>query len=142
MRFLQTLFICILFAITLPVYSEDAPHTIEIRTRFSSFVGKPSWLLIIRDIDRGESYPYFFDVQRGENYWAVPTHGHNYLITVSNLRIITYDAYDNQYKKYEVKDFCHLESRGRVIHGKSALITIDGRLSKNTNGYRCTIQWW
>lgn len=142
MRFLKIVCIFVLLTQMYPVFGQSAMHTIEIRTRFSSFIGKPSWLLTIRDIDTGVSHPYLFDIQKGENYWVLPIYGHNYLITISNLRISSYDAYLNQYKKYETKDFCHLESRGHIIRGKSAFITIDGRLSKNTNGYRCTVQWW
>jgi len=120
--------------------SQINSSTIEIRTRFASFVGKPSWLLTIRDVDSGETYPHLFDISKGENNWVIPTHGYNYLITVSNLRFNTYDAKYNDYRQYEIKNFCGLESRGRIVHGKSALIIIDGNLSKNSNGYRCKIQ--
>jgi len=132
-RHLLLIFICF---ISLPSYAQ-----IEIRTRFSSFVGKPTWLLTVRDVESGESHPYLFDIRRGENYWVVPNYGY-YLITISNVRINTYDAKYNRYKKYEIKNFCHLESRGRIIHGDSMLITIDGSLSKNSNDYRCKIQTW
>lgn len=142
MRLIQKIAMLILCISMLPAFSQGGPNTIEIRTRFSSYVGKPSWLLTIRDVDTGESYPYMFDIKKGENYWVVPTHGYNYLITISNLRISTYDESWNMYKQYEINDFCHLESRGRIAHGQSVLVTIDGRLSKNSNGYRCRIQKW
>lgn len=141
-RLIQLFCLSLACAIATPLIAQDTFNTIEIRTRFSSFIGKPTWLLTLRDVDAGVSYPYLFDIKRGENYWVIPAPGYHYLITVSNMRINSYDAFNNQYKTYEINDFCQIESAGRIIHGQSMLISIDGQLSKNSNGYRCQIQKW
>ena len=33
-------------------------QTIEINTRFHSFIGKPIWSLVIRDLDHNQDIPY------------------------------------------------------------------------------------
>jgi hypothetical protein len=112
-------------------------QTIQIDTRFRSFIGKPSWSLIIRDLDHDQNTPYVFDITRGDNHWVVFTYGRNYLITVSKLQIETYRSRYNTYKQYKLRDFCHLESNGRIIRGESMSITIEGDLSPDTNTFSC-----
>jgi hypothetical protein len=139
---MRYVYLLLLSIISSALLAQESTNTIEIRTHFHSFVGKPSWLVTIRDVDKNKSYPHLFDITSGDNTWVLPTHGYNYLITVSNMRASTYDSINNYYRQYQIKNFCHLESRGRIIRGKSMLITIDGELSKNSNGYRCHIQQW
>ncbi len=119
--------------------SDGLGQTIQIHTFLHSFVGKPTWTLIIRDIDHNQNVPYLFDVTSGENYWVALTYGRNYLITVSNLKIETYRERRNTYKQYKLNDFCHLESNGRIIRGESMYITIEGDLSPNTNTFSCHV---
>ncbi len=83
-------------------------QTIQIHTFLHSFVGNPSWTLIIRDLDHNQNVPYLFDVTRGEDYWVALTYSRNYLITVSNLKIETYRERRNTYKQYKINNFCHL----------------------------------
>lgn len=112
---------------------------IQINTRFHSFVGKPSWLIIIRDLDNQQNVPYLFDITRGENFWLIFTHSKNYLITTSRMQISTYQSRCNDFGSYELNDFCHLESHGRIIRGESLYITIDGALSSKTDSVSCHI---
>lgn len=106
-------------------------QTIQIYTRLHSFVGKPSWLLIIRDLDNNQNIPYLYDITRGDNFWLAFTYGRNYLITVSNLK---FDPYMRK-----INNFCNLESNGAIIRGESLYITINGDLSANTNTYTCNV---
>ncbi|MBV8801533.1 MAG: hypothetical protein JO131_00955, partial [Gammaproteobacteria bacterium] len=46
----------------------DIGETLNIYTQFKQFVGKPSWLLIIRDVETGLISPYIFDIRNNENY--------------------------------------------------------------------------
>lgn|SRR3990167_8601402 len=117
--------------------SDDIGQTIQINTRLHSYVGKPSWLLIIRDIDHNENIPYLFDFKKGENFWVAITGGRNYLITVSTLQFSPYRR--NPFRSKKIKNFCQLESQGRIIHDKSFYITISGDLTPNTNSFRCDI---
>jgi hypothetical protein len=127
-----------------PGFAEERGHdglgqTIQIYTRFRSFVGKPSWLLIIRDLDNDQNVPHLFDISRGDNFWLVFTYGRNYLITVSNLKINTYKSKYNDFGKYTINDFCHLESHGRIVRGESMYITIDGDLTPDPSSITCHV---
>src|SRR3990167_1995148 len=80
--------------------TDDFGQFIQINTRFSSFVGKPIWLIVIRDVDHNQNIPYLFDIKRGENTWVIFTYSRNYLIVASRLQIETYQSRYNQYKNY------------------------------------------
>lgn len=112
---------------------------IQINTRLHSFVGRPIWTLIIRDIDHNQNIPYLFDFTRGGNHWIALTYGRNYLITASRLQIETYRSRYNQYKNYRMQNFCNLESNGRINRGESMYITIEGDLSPYANSYTCHV---
>jgi len=114
-------------------------QTIQIYTRFHSFLGKPMWLFIIRDIDHDESIPYLFDIERGDNFWVAFTYGRNYLITVSQMKFETYRSRYNQFKQYKINNFCGLESNGRIIKAQSMYITINGDLSPYSDTYTCNV---
>jgi hypothetical protein len=132
----------LLFSLCLaPVCAEngDRGQIIQINTRFHSFLGKPSWLLVIRDLDHGENIPYLYDIERGENTWFALTYGKNYLIIASTLQISTYGSRLNRFKKYTIHDFCHLESQGRIIRGQSLYLTIDGDLTQHEDTVNCEI---
>ena len=116
-------------------------QTIQIHTRFHSFVGKPSWLIIIRDVDNGQNIPYVFDVKRGENVWVALTYSRNYMITVSNLQFSPYHVYpnrENPYTSTKINNFCNLESHGHIIRGESLYITLEGNLTPY-NTYECHV---
>lgn len=106
-------------------------QTIQIYTRLHSFVGKPSWLLIIRDLDHNQNIPYLYEFKRGDHFWLAFTFGRNYLIQVSNLKFNPY--------RYKINNFCQLESAGRVIRGESLSIMITGDLSPNTDTFNCHV---
>src|SRR5579883_513339 len=74
------LFLCLTAssAYAQPIGPDGLGETIQIYTRFRSFLGKPSLLLIIRDVDSDQSIPYLFDVTRGDDFWFALTYGRNY----------------------------------------------------------------
>ena len=106
-------------------------ETIKIRTNLRTFVGKPTWLLIIRDIDHNQNIPYLYDFSRGTNYWLAFTYGRNYVITISELVFNPYDR--------KIKNFCNLQSMGAIQRGVSMDIHITGDLSPRTNTFQCNI---
>jgi hypothetical protein len=112
-------------------------QTIQINTRLQSFIGRPSWLLMIRDIDHNQTIPYVYDISRGDNFWLAFTYGHNYLITASTLQFAPYKA--NPYRTKVIHNFCNLESHGRIARGESLQVIITGDLSPNTDSYSCNI---
>lgn len=114
-------------------------QVIQINTRLRSFVGQPKWVLEIRDVDNNKTIPYFFDITRTNNHWTIFTYGRNYLIIASRIQMPSYSSNTNKYKNYRVKNFCQLESNGRIIKGLSMQINIKGDLSPNSNTYTCQI---
>ena len=106
-------------------------QVLKISTNLRSFVGRPSWLIIIRDVDHGQNIPYLFDFESGDNYWLAFTFSRDYLITVSELVLNPSDR--------KITNFCNLESMGSVLRGESMDIILSGRLSPNSNTYSCHV---
>lgn len=73
--------------------SGNMGQAIQINTQLHSFVGRPSWLLIVRDVDSGESFQYLYDMERGNNFWLALTYGRNYLITASSMQFAPYSRF-------------------------------------------------
>lgn len=114
-------------------------QTIQIQTAFNSWVGKPMWLLEIRDLDHGINIPYLFDISRGSNFFVPLTGGRNYLILGSSIQMPSYRSCINDYCNYRIRNFCNLESNGRINRGESMFVSISGRLSPNRNTYTCHV---
>jgi hypothetical protein len=119
--------------------NEGIGQTIEINTRFHSFVGRPLWLLVIRDLDHNQNISYLYDIHKGENFWIALTYGKQYLILASTLQIQTYGSRDNRFKKYTINNFCHLESHGKIMRGVSLFLNLEGDLTVNDNSINCQV---
>jgi hypothetical protein len=123
-----------------PVQAEDDfGATLQIYTRLRSFIGKPSWLLVIRDEDHDQTIPYVFDIERGQNVWLAFTYGAHYQIVASTLQVSIYQPNGNNYIQYTINDFCHLESGSFVIQGESMYISLEGDLSPDARTYTCRV---
>lgn len=118
---------------------EGLGQTVLITTHLDHFVGLPTLLLIIRDIDDGINIPYLFDIRQGDNAWVAITYGHDYLITASKLTIVKYEPRYNAYRNFVTNDFCHLQSSGRIHRGTSMSVEVTGDLSPNRNLYNCNV---
>lgn len=120
----------------------DGPYglgqIIQITTSFNRIVGNPTWLLEIRDLDHNQTIPYLMDIRQGDNYWTFVTYSRHYLVQASNLQIELHKPY-NDFRNYRTTDFCHLESRGRILKGESISVFISGDLTPNTNTYSCQV---
>ena len=129
-------------SIPLAVFSlpdDGLGQTIQIQTQLRSYVGNPTWMLLIRDIDHNQNIPYLFDIQSGENSWIALTYGQNYLILASRLQFPTYQSRYNEFKSYRINNFCNLESYGRIIRRRSLQILVSGDLQPNSRAYHCQI---
>jgi hypothetical protein len=123
-----------------PVQADDGfGAMLQIYTRLHSFIGKPSWLLVIRDEDHDQVIPYVFDIERGQNVWLAFTYSTHYQIVASTLQIGTYQSNGNNYAQYTINDFCHLESGSFVIQGESMYISLEGDLSPDPRTYTCRV---
>lgn len=119
-------------------YAEDGlGQSIQIYARFHSFMGRPSWLLVIRDVDNNQNIPYLYDITRGDNFWVAFTFGRNYIITASTLSFSPYRH--DPYGTKVIKNFCNLESHGRIIRGQSMYVKINGDLTPDPSTYTCTV---
>lgn len=103
-------------------------QVIHIYTQFRYFVGKPTWLLIVRDVETGLVSPYLFDIRNNDNYWMAFTYGHSYRVTVSNLKFGTYG---------EITNFCGLENG--ILSGKSLYMTLTGVLTPDPKTMKCFV---
>ena len=124
----------LLFAIGTAVFhsaiaEESMGQVLQINTRFLSIYGKPTWLLIVRDIETGRVSPYLFDILKETNFWIAFTYGHTYKITASNLVFGPYA---------KIKNFCGLENG--ILTGQSMSIVLTGVLAPVNNSFKCRVQ--
>jgi len=103
-------------------------QTLQINTRFRSIIGKPTWLLIIRDIDTGIVLPYLFDIRNNQDFWVAFTFARDYRVTVSELKFGPFAVIHN---------FCHLEDG--ILSGKSMIITLTGDLTPSRQTAKCHV---
>lgn len=115
----------------------DIGQSIQIYTQLRSFTGRPSWLIVIRDIDNGKNLPYIFDFERGDNFWVVPSFSRNYLVLASTLHFSP--SRYNPYGEKKINNFCNLESNGQILRGQSMYIMLKGDLTPNKNTVTCHV---
>ena len=106
-------------------------QVLKININLQRFIGKPSWLLIIRDVDHNQNIPYLFDITNNQDYFLAFTYGRNYYIVVSEMVINPFDK--------KISNFCGLESMGAIQRGISMDIIIGGMLTKNPNLVTCQV---
>lgn len=139
----QFIAICLLFIMqSIPSLSQaddSFGQLLQIHTDLCSMRGKPSWLLIIRDLDHHVNIPYLYDFYQNQNYWMALTNSKNYLITASRLQFHIYNIRENTYRSYTINNFCGLESNGRIIHGNSFTIRITGDLKPYSDTLQCNV---
>jgi len=117
----------------------DLGQILQIHTDLCSIRGRPSWALIIRDVDRGINIPYLYDFDQPQNFWLALSQTRNYLIKSSRLKYHIYSARENRFREYVVNNFCGLESNGRIIHGNSFSIRITGDLKPYSETLVCNV---
>ena len=111
------------------VQAEPPPgQVLQINTDFSSIQGKPSWILIIRDLQNGQVIPYIFDLSSNQNYWLAFTYGRSYRITSSQMKFGENKVINN---------FCGLESG--ILSGVSMTIYLHGKLTPNSKTSECHV---
>lgn len=120
-------------ALTLDEDVDDFGQLIKIQTSLKSFIGKPSWLLIIRDLEHNQNIPYLFDFTQNDNLWIALTYGRDYTIVVSELKMM------NKCGFRTIHNFCGLESMGRIQHGKSYSVEVTGKLNGNPDRVSCKV---
>lgn len=136
--YLLTLSFSIAMGQSFALDQDDIGQTIQIHTHFNAFTGRPSWLLIVRDLDHNENIPYVFDVKRGEDVWVVYTRSRHYLITVSTMQFAPYLR--DPYRIKKINNFCRIESHGAIQRGVSLYINLTGTLSPYAADYDCQVQ--
>lgn len=138
------LFLYLNYSTAIAQPTDGLGQTVQITTQLDSFVGRPSWLIVIRDIDHDQNIPYVYDFDTENNYWVAFTFSRNYVITTSELQFSPYRSYPNRFYSYyyserKISNFCHLESGGRIMRGESVYITLRGKLTPNADTYTCHV---
>lgn len=119
--------ICAFFP--LPNYAQiPMGQTLLIQTHFSDVVGKPEWLLVVRDVQSGVVLPYLYEIKNNDNFWIAFTAGRTYRVTASTLKFGPYA---------KIHNFCGLENG--ILTGKSMSISLTGELSPNPNSFKCHV---
>lgn len=108
------------------------PVTLQIHVNLKSFVGNPSWLLMIRDLEHNQNIPFLYDFTNKTHYWTAYSTGKNYLIVGSTLQF-------NKPHKKSIENFCSLESNGRIVRSKNMVIQISGTLKPNSTDLKCSV---
>lgn len=103
-------------------------QSLQIYTHFFRIVGRPTWLLELRDVESGQVFPYIFDVKDNDNFWIAFTKEHSYQVVASEV------SFDD----CKIHNFCHLENG--ILKGKSMFIRITGTLSPNRYASSCHVQ--
>jgi hypothetical protein len=112
-----------------PIHAQETvAQTLSIYTHFKSVVAKPTWLLVLRDVDSGQVLPYVFDIRENDNFWVAFSKEHNYRITASILKFPPYATINN---------FCGLESG--ILTGKSMYIILKGTISPDPRTSKCYV---
>jgi len=124
-RMFSLLFLCCL--LVPPAFSQE---TVQINTSFRYFLGKPTWLLILRDVDSGVVLPYIYDIRSGDNFWLAFSSGRNYQVQASLMQFPPYDA--------EIRNFCRLEDG--ILRGQSLFVTVTGALTPDRRASHCHVK--
>lgn len=103
-------------------------QTVQINTHFRGIMGKPVWLLVLRDVDSGVVTPYMYDIKNDDNFWLALSFGRNYIITASTLKFGPFAIIHN---------FCHLENG--ILSGQSMTVNISGDLTPASVTSKCRV---
>jgi hypothetical protein len=103
-------------------------QTIQINTHLNSLQGKPTWLLVLRNVETGQVLPYYYEIKNFDNFWIALSFGRNYRITASTLQ---YEAHKT------IQNFCQLQDG--IISGKSFVVSLTGDLRPHRNNYQCHV---
>jgi hypothetical protein len=129
-KFCQLLVLSGMFSFILPSYAQiSLGQTLQIYTHFTSIVGKPEWLLEIREAETGRVLPYLYEVKEQDNYWIAFTAGRSYRVVASTLKFGPYAR---------IKNFCKLENG--IISDESMTVTLSGELTPSTRDFRCVVR--
>jgi len=103
-------------------------QTLQIYTHFKTFMGKPTWLLEIREVETGLVSPYIFEMRNNDNFWVAFTFGRHYKVIASTLTFGKYAVIHN---------FCNLEDG--ILSGISMYMRLTGVLTPNPKSIQCYV---
>jgi hypothetical protein len=111
--------------------AQDNPlgQTFQINTHLSCIVGKPSWLIIVRDEETGQVLPFLYDINTEDNFWLGFTFSHAYRVITSELDFGPPNA--------KIHNFCHLQDG--ILDHESFTATLSGPLTPNRYTSTCHV---
>jgi hypothetical protein len=118
--------------IFVPCYAQDNPlgQTFQINTRLDSYVGKPGWVIIVKDVATGQVMPYFFPIYERDHFWINFTFTNAFRVILSELQFGPPDAI--------IKNFCHLQDG--ILDRESLIIDLSGKLTPDRRTSFCHVQ--
>lgn len=121
-------FIFLLFSSSSVNAQNTIAQTLTIYTNFKSIVGKPTWMVELRDIESGLVLPYLFEIRENKNYWLAFSKEHSYRVVASVLKFGPYATINN---------FCGIEDG--ILTGKSMYIRVSGTISPDLRRTKCQV---
>jgi hypothetical protein len=119
-----------LFAIaTAAAQNNPFGQSFQINTYLKSYVGQPTWVIIVRDEDNGQVLPYQFYFSELNNFWIGFTFAHSYRVIVSDLQFGPPNAI--------IHNFCHLQDG--ILDRQSISVTLQGDLTPNRHTSQCHV---
>lgn len=130
MKIFYRYWLCLISLLLITSSFANSPlgETLQVSTHFRSIVGKPTWLLIVREVESGRVLPYVFDIRNNDNFWLAFTSGRSYRVTASSLNFGPYA---------KIRNFCNLEDG--IINGESYLVSLTGDLTPSPTSFRCKV---
>jgi hypothetical protein len=115
-----------------PCYAQDNPlgQTFQINTRLDSYVGKPAWVIIVKDVATGQVVPYFFPIYEQDHFWINFTFTNAFRVILSELQFGPPDV--------TIKNFCHLQDG--ILDRESLIISLTGKLTPDRSTSFCSVQ--
>ncbi|MES2218941.1 MAG: hypothetical protein V4501_11085 [Pseudomonadota bacterium] len=117
---------------SLPIMAQDSPlgQTFQINTRLESFVGKPAWVIIVKDVANGQVVPYYFPIYESEQFWINFTFTNAFRVILSELQFGPPDMV--------IRNFCHLQDG--ILDKESLIINLTGRLTPDRRTSECHVE--
>lgn len=131
LKLICKIWIVSLFLFLAPTYAQfdqSIKHIIEIHTQLYAIVGKPTWLIVLRDVDSGRILTFMYDFIIYDNNWIAYSKNRKYRIVSSSLKFGPDQVINN---------FCGIQDG--ILEGKSMYITLTGAITPDPATAKCHV---
>lgn len=107
---------------------EQIKHIIEIHTKLTSIVGRPTWLIVLRDMNSGHILTFMYDFILYENDWVAYSKNRKYRVVSSSLKFGP---------DIVINNFCGIQDG--ILEGTSMYITLIGAITPDPTTAKCKV---